>query len=956
MKKLIYYSLHHPVSVLMYYLLAALLGAAAPFFLKVDYLPQTKERFILVQANYHGARAKDIRRLIAIPLEENLSSLKGIKNYESVSRDGKAFVKIELNWSADPDIALLETKALLDSSMEFLPEDCPKPEAKLGLDSNESAIKILAISTKGDLSEATDFVENELKRKILSFEETSLAKVLGGQKKQIKAIVDSKAAAFRSLSLQDIASSLSLSNFDYPAGTIRNGENDIILKTEGTFKNFSEILNAPIMTKNGFFKLKDFARVEKSPADMDSFCYYNGEPCVALCVFCKNNQNPLSLSKKIKSLAKESQNKNIKLILESDNSNKIFQSIKSLAISAALGIAIAFILLFIFFKSAKIALSIASIIPSGILASCLCLWAFKRSVNLISISGVTICIGMIVDNGIVAIESALSAKKREAFLQSLETAFCKTVLPNSASTITSAIVFVPLFFMGGIIGELFLDLAITVVCACLFSLVHSFTLLPAVCVLFLKDELKKARVMDISFLKRPLFRILKKSDRIKFLCPALTAFFAISALLILFCLKKELQPKGKSDFWTEKISFESGCGAKKMANETKALCARIKQADCVQSVFAMGGLEKNDWESASKADARSEDVFIKIKSQNIKKCKKEVGQILDSLSLRHSSQEREDLISERLSLADNFLISSDFEEGLFNDCKEFFGFGNFSPCEITEQKTFEADKAFMEKIGVTAQSLASALKSSFDGAAAGSYYENGREMPITVQFEKNEFASEKNLAELKILLGKSPVQLSAFGKWKEKKDESILYRRNGKDAKAVSRATALKAWDKAGKKLVSLKEQSLKELFSNGAFLLCVSLALLYCVLGAQTESFFKPFVYLIAIPPSFFGAALFLLLFNSSLNINSVIAFTLLFGASVNNSIILTESGGKNISSVFITSSTSIASLLPFAVDPFKANPQSSLPLAAAGGLLFSTAAVLIMVPNILRWRKNDF
>jgi multidrug efflux pump subunit AcrB len=955
MKNLISFSVKHPVSVLMYFCLATLLGLVSLFLINVDYLPDAKDRFLIVNANYQGAKAKEIRRLISIPLEENLSSLKGIKNIESLSCDGRSWIKIELKWNVDADKTLLDTKALLDAAVDFLPRDCPKPSVQKAQESDDKAVKILVIPKEESLSNASAFINDELKRKILSFDDTAYVKTFGLTDPEIKVIVDSKLSSYYGLSLEDIAQTLTFSNFDYPAGTVQDGENDILLKTEGSFKNFTDILETNLKTNEGPLKLKHLASVTKSDKDIDAFCLYNGKACGELLVFCKKKHNPIKLSNKIKAILKEmaEEKSNYEFILESDSAAEIKSAMRNLILNAVLGCLIAFLLLLGFFKSIKIALSIAAVIPSSLLFTSLVLLSLNKTLNIISISGMTICLGMIIDNNIVAIESGIENKSGKDFSKKIEEAFLSVKLSNTASTITSAIVFVPLFFIGGIIGELFIDLAISVMSGLFLSLVYSFTVLPALCLLFLEKELKAAEPFGFSWIESKRKKILKITNPIKGLCPALAAFFLLAATLVCFPIRKELQPSARESYFCEKINFPCGTNINLIKSKAAALSLRLREIQEIKSVLVWGGKHKDDMGFNSSPDSKKECVFIKVSSAKISKSKKDVKKTLDSLLLEHSLQEKKDLISERLEISDEYLLTGQDDDALLNEAKELFG-NNFFPCEISEQRTFIANKELMDKLKISPYVLSKTLKNSFNGSPASSYFENGKEIPITVQFEKKEYSAEDKLDSLKIVLGQDPIHLSTLGRWKSQSQESLLFRRNGKDAKIVGKAIAKKAAKPIKKRLLSMQDENLKALLLDGIFLLALVLALLYCILGAETESLCLPLYYLTAVPPSFFGAAFTLLIFGSSLNINTIVAFMLLFGTSVNNSIILHESGGKKTSTVFITSATSIACLLPFAFDPFRLNPQSSLSLAVAGGLVFSTAAVLIMTPNILHWSEK--
>ena len=948
MDKIIDFSTKRPVSVLMYFSLVIVLGAASVFCINTSLLPKAKYRWILVYANYDGVRAEEIRKLVAIPLEQALASLKDVKNIETVSRDGSCAAKIELKWSADIDTALLECDAILDAATETLPDDCPRPRAKkLGVFSG--SIEICLVPKDKDIFAATEYAQNELKSRLLSFEECSSVEIFGGKNKEIIVTVDLNKAAFYGLSLDETARRLNLSNYDYPAGTIQDGQDDILFKTEGTYKSFQDILDTPLKTNKGVLKLGDIARVEKDFQKTEEFFFCDGEQCVEMKVFCKNNQNPLALSGKVKKLLCEinSRDQNFTAFITKDSSQEIFLSLKCLLFSALAGAAISFALVFLFFRSATIAALIASVILLSVLFTFFVLFCLGKSANIISLAGVTLCLGMIIDNSIVAMESVLEeADEKENFPKTLSRAIKKISLSNTASTSTTIIVFAPIFFIGGIIGELFADLGIAVLSGMAFSLLFSFSALPAACALFFKKAVLKARKMDLSYWEARYKKAAALAKNKRFLCPAITAGSLVLSLLILLPIKKEFQPQKRQSDFTANVMFNAESGVDSLERKAKSICQSVMALKSAHGVLARGGFSKSRPELLADIEARAEKISFTVKASKIKKAKAECEALFNALGLDFNFEEESDLISERLRIKNKSLFLGKSPEELFSRCQKLFG-NNFFPRQKKTFKTFKANKSLMQNAGITPLALSTALKSSFDGTEAFPYYENGKEKVLRVQFERNVFSSKKNLSALPVPARAGMIPVSALGRWENESGESILYRHNGKDAKIILNG-ALEKKGFSNEETLSLKKREMSELFKSGAFLLFIVLVLLYCVLGAQTESFRAPLIYFLAIPPAFLGAALFLAVFRSSLNINSIIAFVTLFGTSVNNSIILHEGGTKKFSSVLITTATSVASLVPFALDPFNLNPQSSLALAICGGLALSAAASLIMIPAV--------
>ncbi len=939
----------------MYFTLAFVLGFVSIFFINTSLLPQTKERWIIVSADYKGVKAKEIRKLIAMPLEESLSSLKDLKNCESICRDGFCLVKIELKWNSDANRALLETNSLIDSAMESLPEDCSRPFVKIHKD-NSGKIKLFIIPKGDDILSASDFAQNELKNKLLSVEECAELDFYGLQKKMIKIVVDYKKSAFYNLSLEDIARDMNNSNFDYPAGSIQDGDKEMIFKSEGAYKNRSDILNTFIKTTNEKLRLKDIAKIHDSIQKESSFCFYNGKPCIEATLLCKKNKNPLKFSCKIKRIVKNLNLKKTKpqIIISQDSSDEIKKVLLNLFASSAAGILISFALILFFFRSGKIACLIACSIPFCVLFSFLVLTLLGRSANIISLTGITICLGMVLDNSIVAIESVLENNNKEKnFSENLKASIENIFLSNKASTITTIIAFVPIFFIGGIIGELFIDLGISVFAGMLFSLIYSFTFLPASCVLFLEEEIKKTKKITFKNLENKYYSIIKKTNKKKFLCPAISAFSLVLCFFILIPIKKELQPKEKENNFLVQVSFEPGSGFDFLKNQGKEISKKLLKIKSIKNISCKGGIEKNDFETLSNPANCEENITFCIESDKIKKTFAECQKIFNAMNLKYLLEEKSDLICERLSIKNHSLIAKDNPDDLLTTAKFYFG-TDFAPNYFKNEKKFVANKHYMRKNKLSPLELSKALKYSFDGCETLPFYEAGDEIKMQVQYKDEEFSSENKLALLKIFGQDSQIGIEALGHWENSFEESLFYRHNGKDAKIISEKKANKASQKERDCIVFLRKDNTADFLKNAFCLTAISFILLYCILGAQTESFLKPLIYFVALPPAILGAIIFLTIFRSSLNINSAIALAALLGMSVNNSILLHEGGVKKFSSALITTITSLAALIPFAFDPFNINPQSSLSLAICGGLLFSSAASFILIPNI-KERKNE-
>ena len=367
MKKLISFCVTHPVSILMSVLAIILCGIICFFSIKMDFLPQTGERFLLISTEFEGIPANEMKKLVTMQIEDSSASLKGIKNVESITRDGLSLVSIELHWNTDIDVALSECREIIDSCYEILPSGCSKPIVKV-FNPNESETYSLCIKSKNnDLKYCRYIADNDIKARLQRINGVSSVSITGGEKEEIHVIINKTKLESSGLTLQNISDSIAESNFEYPAGVITEGNKEFVFKTSGLFSNIQEIERVPIASNNdNVIYLSDLGTVEFGIKEKDTFFLHNGEECICIDITKKTDASPVSVSKDLKY---EIENLNylygnyFDFELITDQSVQLIASIKSLLLSAIIGICITFIVLFFFFRTIKTSLVAASMIP-----------------------------------------------------------------------------------------------------------------------------------------------------------------------------------------------------------------------------------------------------------------------------------------------------------------------------------------------------------------------------------------------------------------------------------------------------------------------------------------------------------------------------------------------------------------------------------------------------------------
>lgn len=977
-KDFIYFSVKHPVSILMIILSIIMVGLICTFNIKIDYLPFLSERNILIKTSYEGVSAKDLEKLVTIPIEDSFASLKGIKNIKSVTRDGLSLLDIEIQWGTDIDLAITEAREIIDTAYQSLPSGCSKPTAEIFNPSNKNSITIAVKPRDGDLVYCRYIIDNEIKQRIQRINGVSSVSITGGDKEEIQVLLDRNLLDSRGLTLQNISDCLSNANFEYPAGTIREGNKDIMLKTSGLYKTISEINSTPVSYNNGgILHISDIAEVIKSKKDKEAFFMINGTEAIEIGIIKKNITSPLKLSSLVKDEIKHLNNlygTYFSFEIVQDNSIQIKDSITQLVLSALAGFVIAFIILLIFFKKIKTSLLVSSIIPLTIVFSVLCLFIFGKTINILSLSGIAIGIGMIIDGSSIVIESIQKqlSESNDNLAETIINATQQVSLSTVGSTLTTVIVFIPFFFENGLLGELFSDMSIAVISSIAFSCILALTYIPAVVYLFEKSNTDRTdRSIKIEKTEEKYSYSLSFCFSKKIFVPAVIIICIIISILPIKALKKEFLPQTYSEELNAELFFPSGTSVKKLYDNGNYLCSVIKTIPSVKQILLTGGIDKENINILIDPSKQVERINLSIICKNKKALKEQLTTLFDNTKIQYQFIEDTSILSTILAVQTNsYIVQDSSEEIVIEKAKAISPDENsIIPNSYSTEYVFNPDRLVCSRFNVSAIYTAQLAHDTLEGVESCYFYDKGIRIPIKVKYPKENILSIQDIENSNILLQNSFIPLRILGSFHEETNENIYYRFNRKNSKIINGKIA----SISDPSIINLEKTQLNELFKNGAVLLIIILFLLYCVMGAQFESFLIPVLVLIAIPPAFSGAFFSLMIFGKSINVNSIIALVVLFGTSVNNAIILYESVNsleiisidsvieaciQKLRPILITTLTTLCALIPFAIDPLNKNAQSSMSIAIIGGLIISTLFVLHVVPPILylcmRNKKN--
>ncbi len=475
-------AIRRPVATLMFYGGVILVGFVSFRHLSVDLLPDISFPRLSVVTSYPGAAPEEVENLITVPLEAAITGLPGLRRVESVSKEGVSFLSLEFNWGTNMDMALLHTREKLDRARVSLPQEAENPTI-VTVDPQSQPILILAILAPGSLREIKELAEELIKPRLEQIEGIGSAEVVGGAEREIRVEVNPQLISLFGLNIDEVARRIDAFNRNLQGGIIRKGQFKYALRVVGEFETLEEIAAIPLKTtaERGVVRLRDVARIVDSFKDKEGAVSLNGQETVSLLLRKESGANTIRVTKLVRNVMKEIEKEHpeIKLMVVAEEAKTIEESIKSVQKEIILGGLLAFLIFYIFLQELGTSLIIFAVIATSIIATFNLLFARSITLNLMSLGGLALGVGMLDDCAIVVTENIFRHRRlgrpwREAAAQGTS----EVGMALSASIFTTIAVFLPVIYIHGVAGQLFRDQALTVTFSLLASLLVSLTLIP----------------------------------------------------------------------------------------------------------------------------------------------------------------------------------------------------------------------------------------------------------------------------------------------------------------------------------------------------------------------------------------------------------------------------------------------------------------------------------------------
>jgi hydrophobe/amphiphile efflux-1 (HAE1) family protein len=998
-------ALKRPVGSMVLSLIIILLGAVGFSFLGIRLYPAIDPPVITVQTIYTGANSEIIESQITEPLEKNINGIEGVKSISSQSAVGTSTITVEFNLGADLEKAANDVRDKVSKSIKSLPQDIDAPPTVTKADANsDPIIMLIAESTTMNDIELSDYAENVLQEKLQTIPGISSVAIYGQQKPAMRLWLDPNKMAAYNITTADVNSALTKENVEMPGGKIRGNATELIIKTNGRLETEDDFNNLIINQKdNQVVRLRDIGEAVLGPQDEESGAKINGATGVVIALIPLPGANDIQIADEFyKRLDQIKQNipKGLQLYIGRDKSIFVRQSVSDVVETLIIAISLVILIIFLFFRNWVIALRPLIDIPVSLIGTFFVMYIFGFSVNVLTLLGIVLATGLVVDDGIVVTENIF--KRIERGMDKWQAAFEGTreiFFAVVSTSLTLAIVFIPVIFLQGFTGRLFREFGIVVASAVLISALVSLTLTP---VLNVKLGGSASHHSRFYLATEPFFvgmekgyrRLLSFFIKYKWISFSILGVCVILILILSKVLKSELAPLEDHSFIRTGITAPEGTEytttQRIMDKLARINIDTVPEANYILARYGGG------------SSANVNTGFIITFLSDPKERKASQQQVYERLTKIYkafpdarviASQEPTIATSSSRGLPVQFVLQNlDFEkirEVLPKFLEEAQNSPVFSNVDVDlkfnkPELNISVDRLKATSLGVNEQDVSNALDNAFGGGRSGYFLRNNKQYYIISQVKREDRNVPADISSLYVRTNTGRmIQLDNLVTIKENSNPPILYHYNRYKSATISanlangktlgegidemKRIAGKLLDSSFTTALSGSSRDFAESSSNISFALVFALFLIYLILAAQFESFLDPFIIMLTVPMAIAGAMLSIWIFGQTLNIFSEIGMILLIGIVTKNGILIVEFANqkrklgmtKRVAAfeaavarfrpIIMTSLATIFGAFPIAL-ALGAGAKSRVPLGivVVGGLLFALILTLFVIPSM--------
>lgn len=994
-------AIKRPVFMTMVGLAMIVFGLVAFPRLALDMFPKVDFPVINITTKLAGASPEIMELDVTEVIEEAVNTINGVKSITSRSMEEYSIVTVEFYLERNLEQAAQDVRDKVAAVRNRLPRDAEPPVIEK-ISPEDQPIIWIAVWGDRSIKDLTHYADKILRRDIEKIPGVGSVTVSGGRDREVRIWLDRKKMEAASLTADDVKRALGSEHREIPGGRIENSRIEYIVKTKGEFETpqaFNDLVIA--YRHGGLIRLRDIGYAEDGLADQRSITRFNGRPAVGLAVRRQSGENTVAVAERVKAAVSAiTPPEGMKLDITFDQSVYIRRAIEDVEVALVFGGILAVVIIFVFLRSIRSTLISAVALPTSVIATFAVIHAFGFTLNVMTMLGLSLSIGILIDDAIVVLENIYRRMEEgEVPMDAAREGASEIGLAVMATTLSIVAVFVPVAFMKGIVGKFFYEFGITVTVAVLISLFVSLTLTPMMTSRFLSYRQRHGRLY--MFLERGFEKLYEFYRPIlswalghRLIVISLALVSVVIGLFIFLILGKEFMPSEDQGRYLVRLetpidySLPRADAAMKMIDDT------LRKRPEIKSTFYVTG-------SDLAPDINKSRIYVNLKDRKERSIVQidSMKQVRDSISGLDGIKSSVELISMvgggMRSVPIQLMVQGRDIDDLYRRTiaiKEEFA---KIPGVVDVDTSIETgkpevrvriDREMAANLGVSAGAIGSTVSTLIGGERIGKYKDEkeGERYDITARLIEPERDNPSDIAELLVRSATGElVRLGDVTDIKTATGPSVILRYNRQRAatlfagieKTKPMGEAMKDLDGIVKKHITPEmstryvgmADAMQDSFKNIAFALVIAVIMVYMILASQFESFIHPFTIMFSLPVSLIGAMGLLLATGERINIFSLIGIIMLMGLVTKNAILLVDytitlrhrgmtreeallkAGPVRLRPILMTTAAMVFGMLPTALKIGEgAELRAPMAIAVIGGLITSTMLTLIVVPVV--------
>jgi hydrophobe/amphiphile efflux-1 (HAE1) family protein len=1006
------FSIQRPVGITTIVMLFVVLGLYSFFHIGIELLPALNNPYFSISVEYSGASVEEVEESVIKPLEKELASLSHLQKILAIAKPEKATIVLEFDYTANTDIASIDASKAINRVRKNLPDEVDEP-AIIRRDANSEPIMEIAVKAKYTLSDIYGKTDQIFKERLQRADGVSDVTVGGGRDREVAILVDRNKLSLYNLSLDQIAKRIAEDNLLLPAGSVYTDTQESDVRLAACYNSPDEIKRLYLPNANGAaIPLTEIAEVTEQDSRVSRYARINGDDTVSLKVYKNSDANIVNTVKAIQAqlAALQSEYPDYQFIVVANDANYIDKSLNNTLTALVEGILTTGLVLFLFLRGWRSTVAVMIAIPTSLISTFLVMYAVGFTFNMMSLMGMALCIGILVDDAIVVLENIHRHRQMgKTPAVAAEEGRNEIGMAAIAMTLCDVVVFLPIAFMTDMTGQYFRQFGLTIVFATLFSLFISFTLTPMLASrLFTTRASQEASGKIWVFVDKLEAAAVKRYEQL--LCWSLAnGKRVVGTVLILFIATILLLPTGiigaeympLTDESSFQISVELPVGQN--LEMTDAVVAELEQyvlsipevTYCLSDVGLISSNKAKLTVQLVGKRERSRSVW-QITDATRSFAKNNLSQAAVRISESKSSvagistgggEEHSSLLIYLLGSDMDSLIKASYQMQKkltkvtgTKDIRSNYRVG------VPEFK-LTVDRDRMKFFNTSVQDIKEAFAGAISGKKAGvlpnDSQNNGRDTDIVVRLKGSDSFKPSDLTSIPVKADNKTVFLGDVAHIEETVGPTGITRVNKQRSVIVQANVTDRPLNEVVQELESLiKQEGLSEGVtyrlggqaanmgsSYGEIIqaLLLSLLLVYMLLAVLYESAFTPMIRMLSLPLGLIGSLLLLLFTNNTINIYSLIGFLVMDGLVAKNGTLLldytltlmgrgmsayealVEAGKTRLKPIFMTTLTMVVGMLPTALSLNEGEEtRVSMAWVIIGGLVSSTVFTLLVIPIV--------